>query len=150
MTPSSAASIGQLPVDGSVLVYPYSGQTGVTPAFNNAGEFPNPAPDLNGAGHPIDVSLATQNHPQPVVVISLLTVTPQGGSPIAIRILGRSTTTGGPGVVVTMDANNVLINGLVGALPVAALAPSTTYTAVFAGTVDGTAVSKTWSFTTGQ
>jgi len=129
-------------------VYPYAGQTGVEPLFNNAGEIPNPAPDLNGVGHPIGLSFATQKNGTPVVVINQLTLAPQGGSPVTIRILGNSKTSGGTGVTVLPDSTGEMGNGFIAVLPVAVLNSATTYTVVFSGTADGAAVAKTWSFTT--
>jgi hypothetical protein len=151
-TPQSANVQGQLPADGSVLTYPYAGQTAVKTSFTPATEVPNPAPDLTTSGHPIGLSFATQNHPTPTVVISQLSVTAQGGAQATVRVLVNSATTSGTnGVMVTNDTT-IAANapGQVYVVPVSALTPNTTYSVSVAATVDGNAVSKTWTFTTGN
>ncbi len=116
---------------GNVIMYPASGQQGVDRSVFSDRETPDPVAGQNEIGYPISVhadivaSLAVQN----------FTVQPHGGAPLAVRLLTSATDADTPGSAAAI-------------IPVAALAPATTYDVQFSGTVDRLPVSRAWSFTT--
>lgn len=137
----------QLPAEGTVRVYPYSGQTGVPLVFLNHTESPTPLPEFAELGAPISLNFKAKpaTTAAPVIAISQLSVAPTaGGSALAARILVNNIASSGPPV--TADSNQDVYTASL--LPTARLAASTSYTVSFAGTVNGKAVAKTWSFTT--
>lgn len=147
-----STTLGQLPASG-IVMYPYSGQVSVPPTFYNQAEIPNPATDLSSAGHPVAVSLYTQLTPSlsgSDIVIHTYSMTTgiNPVSPVSARVLANSgVTSTGP----TLTTDNAINGaGFVVLLPVAPLTPNTVYTVTFSATVKGTAVSKSWSFTTGN
>jgi len=128
----------QNPASNVILVYPYSGQTGVTGSFNNQAESPAPAPDLSGVGHPIGVQVSA-----PISSINTFTLATADGTIVPTRILVSAQTSGSLTVVDSnLNSNNAFL------VPISALASGTTYTVVFNAVVNGATVSNTWSFTT--
>lgn len=145
----SAKTLGQLPAAGSVVVYPYAGQTGVETSFYNQSEAPIPAPDLSVAGHPVGLSLYSQAAPTLAgsdVVIQALSLTAAGAAVDARVLASTGVTSTGP--VLTIDTN-LSGAGFVFLLPNAPLLANTTYQVSFAATVKGAPVSMIWSFATG-
>jgi uncharacterized protein YkwD len=120
---------------GTVVTWPFNGQTQVTPNFFSDQEEPDPVENVNEVGYPISVhanmssTLAVQN----------FSVRPHGGSDLQVKQIGNQTTNA-QGQMVASTA--------VAIIPLAPLAARTTYDVSFNGTVDGIAISKSWSFTT--
>ena len=118
---------------GKVVTWPVNGQTAVTRNFFSDFESPDPVSGQNEVGYPvsvhadIDVSLKTTS----------FTIRPRGGANMNVKLLAHSATDEH-----TPDSAAAIV-------PLAVLAGSTTYDVTFIGTIDGTPVSKTWSFTTG-
>jgi uncharacterized protein YkwD len=100
-------------------------------------ESPNPIPENNGApaGYPVSVRV----HEDKTLTVDSFTVTTADGTPVSVKVLSYAT-----------DPNLVSLGFkfFAAAVPTAPLAAGTTYRASFAGKINGTAYSKTWSFTT--
>ena len=148
---TASTTLGQLPAAGSVVASPYDGKENVAPIFYNVGETPNPAPDLARTGPPVAVSLYSLAAPAPAagaIVIHAYAMTQASGAPVAARVLANAGVTS-TGPALTVD-KAIAGAGFVFLLPTAPLAPRTLYKVTFAATVQGTPVSKNWSFTTGD
>ena len=113
---------------GTLVTWPFNGQTQVVPNFFSNTEQPDPVPNANEVGYPISVHANLDAN----VTVTSFTVRPRGGS----------------------DLNVLRIAPLSDNKPAAAIIPlqplrgSTVYDVSFAGTVNGAAVTRTWSFTT--
>lgn len=118
---------------GQVAVWPFDAQTGVPRNFFSDTESPDPVPDRNEVGYPISVHA---NISAPVVV-QTFTVRPRGGADLPTRLLSNANDTH------TGRSSAAIV-------PLSPLAAGATYDVTFAGTVDGTAVSRSWSFTTAR
>jgi uncharacterized protein YkwD len=116
----------------TVVGWPFNGQTGVQTTFLSDYEEPDPAPGVNAVGYPISVHANLTE----TVAVQSFTVHPRGGANLNTRLLlkGRDPST-------SMESVAAIV-------PLAPLAANTIYDVSFSGTVGGTAVSKTWSFTT--
>ncbi|MGH8854112.1 MAG: CAP domain-containing protein [Telluria sp.] len=114
----------------AIVTWPFSGQAGVTPNFLSDSEQPDPVPNLNEVGYPISVHA---NIDAPVTVQSF-TVRPRGGSNLQVQAVESS--------ISAAQRTAVAI------VPLAPLRAATTYDVSFSGTVNGTAISRDWSFTT--
>ncbi|WP_426113167.1 Ig-like domain-containing protein [Massilia sp. PWRC2] len=136
----------QLPPEGTVRVYPYAGQTGVPLVFFNHTESPTPLPAFAELGAPISLNFkAKPATTAPAIIISVLNVAPTaGGGALDVRILVNNMASNGPAV--TPDSNQDIYTATL--VPTARLTASTSYTVTFAGTVNGKAAAKSWSFTT--
>ncbi len=132
---------------GALVVYPVDGATGAATGFY--GEMPNPVPDLtvNGAaaGSPITVMAGGK-----LLTVDQFTLTAGANSPVAVRILVEPKSVIGSTTAVVSDPNQGFVGSeyVAAAFPLTALSAGTTYTATFKGKIDGTVISKTWSFTT--
>ena len=129
---------------GQVAVWPFDAQTGVPRDFYSDTESPDPVrkiekdgvtirENLNRVGYPISVHA---NINAPVTVLTF-TVRPRGGNDLATQLLSNAT-----------DEHTGRSSAAI--IPLAPLVAGTTYDVTFAGTVDGTAVSRSWSFTTAR
>ncbi|WP_081933909.1 CAP domain-containing protein [Massilia sp. 9096] len=127
--------LGQGLVRGTVVTWPFSGQTQVTPNFFSNQEEPDPVPDRDEVGYPISVHANMSS----TLTVKSFTVRPHGGSDLPVKQIGNQTTNA-QGQAVAPTA--------VAIIPLSPLAGKTTYDVSFNGTVDGTPVSKSWSFTT--
>ncbi|MYM96094.1 CAP domain-containing protein [Duganella vulcania] len=123
-----------------VGVYPANGQTGVS--LHAYVEAPNPFPDLSTANsdfptktsYPISVSVVTGN----TIAVTTFTVTEAGrAAPMDARLLTRSN-----------DPNAYLSSNVAFLIAKAPFKASTTYNVKFAGTNNGAAFTKDWSFAT--
>ena len=130
---------GTKPLDAAqVYTYPCAGSTSVN--WQLANETPSPIPlnlaqDYKLYGSPIAVKLRTGR----VLSLTSVTITPAaGGTAVAAQIVDLSNTPR-PDL---MRADSAYL------LPTSPLTPSTTYTVQLAGTSDGVAFTKTFSFTT--
>jgi uncharacterized protein YkwD len=116
---------------GRVAVYPFADQQNVPEIFYSDREIPDPVPNQNEVGYPISVHAdATAT-----VTVQSFSVRPRGGSPVSVRLLTSGT-----------DADTS--TSVAAIVPYAVLSAKTTYDVRFIGTVDGTLVDRTWSFTT--
>ena len=129
------AAQGQLPANGWVGVWPADQATGVL--YSSVGESPNPIPSNNGrcAGYPVSL----QVKPNVTLTTTAFTLV-EAATNTAVNVqLSTQATDANPTFA---RANAAYI------MPVAPLKLSTTYTAHFVGSQNGTAIDKTWSFTT--
>lgn len=118
---------------GQVAVWPFDAQTAVPRNFFSDTESPDPVPDRNEVGYPISVH-ANINAP---VTVQTFTVRPRGGADLPTRLLSNANDTH------TGKSSAAIV-------PLSPLAANTTYDVTFAGTVDGSAISRNWSFTTAR
>ena len=132
-TADLAANNGYGPGIGrsNIVTYPANSQTAVPVNFMSDTESPDPVPNLNEVGYPISVHADNTS----LITVTSFTVRPRGGADLATRLLSKAT-----------DPETPKSGAAI--VPLARLAAGTTYDVSFNGTVDGTAVTRTWSFTT--
>jgi uncharacterized protein YkwD len=116
---------------GTVAVWPFSGQTQVPVNFFSDYEEPDPVPNANEVGYPVSVHANITS----TVTVQSFSVRPRGGADLAVRQLSH-------------DLDSHTPTSAAAIIPVSRLAAATTYDVSFSGTVDGTPVSRSWSFTT--
>jgi uncharacterized protein YkwD len=116
---------------GRFVNYPFANQQHVPVVFFSKRETPDPVPDLNEVGYPVSIHADITA----VVDVQSFTLTTRGGAPLPVRLLSHAT-----------DANTR--SSAAAIIPVNVLAANTTYDVRFIGTIDGAAVSRSWSFTT--
>jgi uncharacterized protein YkwD len=118
---------------GAIVSWPYNGQTQVTTNFFSDFEEPDPVPDkdINEVGYPISVHANLDE----IMTLKSFSVRPRGGSDLNVRVLA-------PGG----DATTPMYAAAI--IPLSPLRSATIYDVTFVGTLDGTPVSKNWSFTT--
>ena len=113
---------------GTLVTWPFNGQTQVVPNFFSNTEQPDPVPNANEVGYPISVHTNLDSN----VTVTSFTVRPRGGSDLAVlRVDPLSTSKPAASIV-----------------PLQPLRAATTYDVSFTGTVSGAAVTRAWSFTT--
>jgi len=113
---------------GSIVTWPFNGQTQVVPNFFSDTEAPDPIPDRNQVGYPISVHA---NLDTTLAVVSF-SVRPRGGANLDVqRIAPLSQYKTAASIV-----------------PLAPLRAGTLYDVSFSGTLDGAPVTREWSFTT--
>jgi len=118
---------------GTLATWPMNGQTGVTPNFRSDSEEPDPVPDLDMVGYPISVHT---NLTRTLTVRSFTVRARNGNADLPIRLLVRG-----------QDAETTSTS-VAAIIPLSPLNANTVYDVSFSGAIDGTAISKTWSFTT--
>jgi uncharacterized protein YkwD len=116
---------------GSVVTYPFAGQSDVPTGVNSDQESPDPVPNQNRVGYPVSVHGNLGSN----LVVQTLTITPRGGTALGTRLLTSAT-----------DGNTP--TSAAAAIPLSVLAGGTTYDVQFTGTIDGAAVTRSWSFST--
>jgi uncharacterized protein YkwD len=118
----------------TVVVWPFNGQTQVPVNFFSDQEEPDPVPNQNEVGYPVSV------HTNLTRALKVQTFT----------MRARGTTTDLVTRTLSKDADpvNTTSASVAAIIPLAPLAAATTYDVTFIGAIDGTAVSRTWSFTT--
>lgn len=116
---------------GKFLVYPADGQQGLPPVFFSDFESPDPVPGRNQVGYPISVHADITS----TVAVTSFTVRARGGSVLPAQLLAHVSDPQTPASAAAL-------------IPLDVLAANTTYDVQFAGTIDGTAVTRSWSFTT--
>jgi len=116
----------------TIVTWPFDGQTGVQRNFLSNYEEPDPVPDVDEVGYPISVHANLTE----TIAVQSFTVRPRGGANLNTRLLVKG-----------QDANTTM-SSVAAIIPLSPLAAGTTYDVSFSGTLGGTAVSKTWSFTT--
>jgi uncharacterized protein YkwD len=126
---------------GNVVVWPFSGMTGVTRNFFSDNEAPDPVPaaGVNEVGYPISV----HGDITAVLGVTTFTVRERGTTAdLAVRLLKHNNVPTDPNYEPDTPASAMAI------IPLTPLKAGTTYDVTFIGTADGTAVTKAWSFTT--
>lgn len=117
----------------TLAVWPVNGQTQVPPNFFSDYEEPDPVPDINEVGYPVSVHTNLTRK----LTVQSFTMRARGTTGnLATRLLVKG-----------QDANTTT-DSAAAIVPLAPLAARTTYDVTFIGAIDGTAVSRTWSFTT--
>jgi uncharacterized protein YkwD len=123
--------------DGTVVVWPFDGQTQVVPNFFSNSEEPDPVPETNEVGYPISV----EGNLDQVLSVTRFSVRPRGGSDLSVKTLQ-------PG------SNEETPTYAAAIIPFEPLKSATTYDVTFVGTATNRytsasfPVSRTWSFTT--
>jgi len=112
---------------GTIVTWPFSGQTGVAPNFFSDTEEPDPVPDRNEVGYPISVHTNLDS----TLAVGSFTVRPSGGADLQVLRVA--------------PLRNETAASIIPVLPLRA---ATTYEVNFTGTVNGAAVARAWSFTT--
>jgi uncharacterized protein YkwD len=118
---------------GTIVTWPFNGQTQVTPDFNSDYEEPDPVPDRSVVGYPVSVHTNLTRK----LTVQSFTIRARGSNTdLATRMLvqGQDTNTS------TQSAAAIV--------PLAQLGSATTYDVSFSGAVDGVPISRNWSFTT--
>jgi hypothetical protein len=126
---------------GNLVVWPFSGQTGVTPNFFSDNEAPDPVPTpgVNEVGYPISV----HGDITAVLGVQKFTVRERGAAAdLSVRLLKNNNVATDPNYEPDTPPSAMAI------IPLTPLKAGTTYDVTFIGTADGSAVSKSWSFTT--
>ena len=118
---------------GTLAAWPIDGQTGVPINFNSDNEAPDPVPDLNVVGYPISVHT---NLTRKLTVQSFTVRARNGNTNLPTRLLVQG-----------QDAETK-ISSVAAIIPLSPLVAKTVYDVAFSGAIDGTPVSKNWSFTT--
>lgn len=117
---------------GKIVVYPYDGQTSIPTSFDSDTESPDPVPNQNTVGYPVSVHADITA----TITVTSFTIKPHSGLQMSTRVVSNT------------DEDPAGRLHAVAIVPLAVLSPGTTYDVSFSGTVDGTAVTKNWSFTT--
>lgn len=118
---------------GTIVTWPFNGQTQVTPEFNSDYEEPDPVPDRGVVGYPVSVHT---NFDRTLTVQSFTMRAHGSNTDLQTRLLTKAA-----------DANTTTAS-VAAIVPLSKLASGTTYDVTFTGAVDGTPVSRSWSFTT--
>lgn len=134
------ATTGQKNASDYFGVYPADKQTNVP--LISALEAPNPYPDITYAEYATKTSfpISVASEESTTLSVTSFTVT-QAGTAAALdaRLLTQAT-----------DPNKYLSKNTAYLVAKSAFKPNTTYNVSFTGTVNGVAMSKSWSFTTGS
>lgn len=116
---------------GNFLVYPADQQRGLPSFFNSDFESPDPIPGRNRVGYPVSIHADITS----IVNVTSFTINARNGAPLQATLLQHTTDTHTPSSAAAL-------------IPLEVLAANTTYDVQFAGTVDGVAMTRNWSFTT--
>lgn len=146
----------QIPQSGSVIAYPYAGQTDVMETFYVGFETPRPPASLfpnTTAGTPVIVNLRNADFMNYQaagtldVVVKQFELKDAGGNLTPVGILAHPTIKGSD---VQLSPDNILGLGVMTLVPLSPLTKGTKYTVIFSATLKNgdKPVTKTWSFTT--
>lgn len=134
--PSTISSAGQQINASDVATFPCQGSTNLVPDFR--GEDPDPFPNVDRSitpyGHPVYVMARIGN----TLTLTFGSMTLRGGTAVPTTILTQSN-----------DPNNRLLSNQAFLVPTTKLADNSTYDVVINGTNNGTAFTRSFSFTTG-
>ncbi len=118
---------------GTIVTWPFNGQTQVTPNFNSDYEEPDPVPDRSVVGYPVSVHTNLDR----TLTVQSFTMRAHGtSSDLETRLLALG------------KDSNTTTKSAAAIVPLAQLASATTYDVSFSGAIDGVPVSRNWSFTT--
>jgi len=124
-----------LPDPSDLTLYPIDGHQGVPLDFDPQQEFPSPMPGHTLVAYPVSVQVDPR-HALVVETFEVYAMTAEGRGPrLDAKLLAHAVDEETPGHAAALIA-------------LAPFAPSTTYEAVFAGSVNGVNVSRIWRFTT--
>ncbi|WP_250441989.1 CAP domain-containing protein [Caballeronia sp. AZ1_KS37] len=115
------------------LTFPCQGTTGV--AYSSLGEMPTPPATSGHWGTPVAVA----GNPTDVIVMQTGSMTDSSGHVISLQVLDSA-----------KDPNKILAPYMGVAYPTTPLSPNSSYTVSINGTINGTAFSRTFTFTTGN
>ena len=118
---------------GTIVTWPFNGQTQVTPNFNSDYEEPDPVPDRSVVGYPVSVHT---NFDRTLTVQSFTMRAHGTSSDLETRLLALG------------KDSNTTTKSAAAIVPLAQLASATTYDVSFSGAIDGVPISRNWSFTT--
>lgn len=116
---------------GRIATYPSDGQVMVPTTFLSDTESPDPVPNQNAVGYPVSVHADITA----TITVTSFTMRPRNGAQMTTRLLSSAT-----------DAHTS--SHAASIVPLTTLTANTIYDVSFSGTVDGTAVTRNWSFTT--
>ncbi|MBT2321712.1 CAP domain-containing protein [Variovorax paradoxus] len=129
----------QEPASDQVLTYPCEGTSGIFYEITN--ESPNPAPGRDLRASPLGPGLLVAVRTGQALTISSASMQALSGNiPVVLR----------PTMTKSNDPNGVLAGHQALVIPDASLLPNTTYAVQIAGTNDGAAFQKSFSFATGS
>ncbi|WP_229412255.1 MULTISPECIES: CAP domain-containing protein [unclassified Massilia] len=118
---------------GTIVTWPFNGQTQVTPNFNSDYEEPDPVPDRSVVGYPVSVHTNLDR----TLTVQSFTMRAHGtSSDLETRLLALG------------KDSNTTTKSAAAIVPLAQLASATTYDVSFSGAIDGVPISRNWSFTT--
>lgn len=118
---------------GTIVTWPFNGQTQVPNNFNSDYEEPDPVPDRSVVGYPVSVHTNLTRK----LTVQSFTIRAHGtNTDLATRLLAQGQDT------------NTTTQSAVAIVPLAQLASATTYDVSFTGALDGVPVTRSWSFTT--
>ncbi len=121
-----------LPARSALSLWPAAGALNVTTGFDSDSESPDPVAGKNKVGYPVSV----QVDPRYTLTVGSFTLTEVGtGLAVSSRILASAWDSNTPRYAAAL-------------IPESVLKPATAYRASFTGTVDGQAVTQSWTFTT--
>lgn len=138
MTIKMGRNPGQGAPDRLFVIWPINGASGVRRA--GSPESPNPIPENNGSPYGYTVSI--QTHELKQLSVTSFTLEDANGNIVNTKLLHHTTDTN--------LANTFLARYFAALIGRSPLLANTTYSARFTGSVDGQAISHTWSFTTGS
>jgi uncharacterized protein YkwD len=117
---------------GVIVTWPFNGQVNVTPNFFSNTEEPDPIPNADEVGYPVSVHGDLTS----ALTVQSFTIRQRGGADLAVQMIKHFS-----------DRAETIITAAA-IVPLAVLKPATVYDVSFIGSADGTALTKTWSFTT--
>ena len=117
----------------TLATWPINGQTRVPVDFDSDQEEPDPVPDARLVGYPISVHT---NLTRTLTVRSFTVRARNGTANLSTRLLAKDNDT------------NISTPSVAAIIPIGPLAANTVYDVSFSGAIDGTAITKNWSFTT--
>jgi uncharacterized protein YkwD len=119
---------------GTIVTWPVNGQTKVPPNFLSDYEEPDPVPNVNEVGYPVSVHTNLTRK----LTVQAFTIRAHGTSTdLSTRLLAQG-----------QDPEMATNQSAAAIVPLAPLAAATTYDVTFSGAIDGTPITRTWSFTT--
>jgi uncharacterized protein YkwD len=116
---------------GQLVNWPFNGQTGVPVNFFSDYESPDPVAGSNEVGYPVSVHADIDA----VLKVQSFTMHERGGADLSTKLLSA------PADADTPPSAAAII-------PLAVLKAGTTYDVSFVGSLDGSAIARTWSFAT--
>lgn len=116
---------------GRIVTYPADGQVMVPTTFLSDTESPDPVPNQNAVGYPVSVHADISGN----ITVTSFTIRPHNGVAMSTRLLSSAT-----------DSHTQTYVAAI--IPLTTLTANTAYDVSFSGMVDGTAVTRNWSFTT--
>lgn len=118
---------------GNIATWPVDGKTGVATNFFSDYEEPDPVPNANEVGYPISVHADADL----TLTVTTFTVRRRNGGDLPVKLLS-----------VAADPENTTTRSAASIVPLSRLSANTVYDVAFAGVLDGTPITKSWSFTT--